>query len=626
LEIGCLCARDIIPQQSAEWDEPMRVFLDEIDLPEASAVSAFLARLRQLAGQYVGGGVQERNALLGLADTEVRAIRSTLGIAPNDKPIVPFFEDSTADATVCLRLTEDTAEALRELRDFIGVTSRASPARAEQARMRAFFETYYGSGVARVPLLGFYEDYYREHLKPHLARQGRPADADPTGYDSANPFNLDVVAAMQRVREQVADLFDFAGRVDPVVEEIKVAPETVQAAYASLPEVPGYRSASVFAQALHEPGAGARIVCRYGSYLPGFGKYFSRFLYLLPESLRLEVLANNATLRSSVLAEIEGDADFNANLHPTITNASISYPTSAARPSPDAIQCTALDVERDDSGFGLRLVESDSGRVIVPLDLGFLSTQLRPPLFRLLSSFMPPSFPGLHIGEPQRRSMPVAASSPEPMGHAPEATESSIVYTPRLLYGTRVVLSRRRWSIGAAQFPLQAPAESAGDYFMRVQRWRAQWAIPERVYARVRQLPVPRVNRSNLPMNEPQAEDSADEATADHDPESPSERSAPQGDGSPVDGGSVGAAARTPTNRGSRDYSKPQFIDFSSPLLVRLFSKLPGSLTRFRVILEESYPDVSQLPTWDGQPFVTELVLQVNIPAKPALPVIEEGR
>jgi hypothetical protein len=56
------------------------------------------------------------------------------------------------------------AEYVRLTRPFIWILG-------EQANMRHFFTEHYGSD--RVPLLQFYEDYYREHLEGHLERQER---------------------------------------------------------------------------------------------------------------------------------------------------------------------------------------------------------------------------------------------------------------------------------------------------------------------------------------------------------------------------------------------------------------------------------------------------------------------
>ena len=59
-----------------------------------------------------------------------------------------------------------------------------------------------------------------------------------------------------------------------------------------------------------------------------FGKYFSRFLYLLPDEVEKDLVASNRRLTRSELAEICGDASYNADLHPPLLPEEIAYPTA----------------------------------------------------------------------------------------------------------------------------------------------------------------------------------------------------------------------------------------------------------------------------------------------------------
>ena len=88
-------------------------------------------------------------------------------------------------------------------------------------------------------------------------------------------------------------------------------------------------------------------------------------------------------------------------------------------------------------------------------------------------------------------------------------------------------------------------------------------------------------------------------------------------DGSEEASGS-NAAKKKQLQHQSRDYHKPQFVDFASPLLVRLFGRLHGSLPQFVVILEECFPSPDDLPVAQGLPYATELILQLAFPAVPA--------
>lgn len=65
----------------------------------------------------------------------------------------------------------------------------------------------------------------------------------------------------------------------------------------------------------------------------------------------------------------------------------------------------------------------------------------------------------------------------------------------------------------------------------------------------------------------------------------------------------------------SRDWWKPQYIDFANPLLVRLFAKLPGALSNFLIHLDERYPDTAALPAVGEGHYATEFILQSSSPA-----------
>ena len=62
----------------------------------------------------------------------------------------------------------------------------------------------------------------------------------------------------------------------------------------------------------------------------------------------------------------------------------------------------------------------------------------------------------------------------------------------------------------------------------------------------------------------------------------------------------------------SRDYVKPQFIDFESPLLADLFGRLPAALDSFTALIEEQYPSPAESPEIESQRYTTEFVFQID--------------
>jgi hypothetical protein len=74
------------------------------------------------------------------------------------------------------------------------------------------------------------------------------------------------------------------------------------------------------------------------------------------------------------------------------------------------------------------------------------------------------------------------------------------------------------------------------------------------------------------------------------------------------------AAQRPKPTQASRDFYKPQFMDFGNPLLVAMLGRIAAGLKRFQVVFEERLPDRDGLPRHGDDRFVTELVVQLAFP------------
>ena len=68
----------------------------------------------------------------------------------------------------------------------------------------------------------------------------------------------------------------------------------------------------------------------------------------------------------------------------------------------------------------------------------------------------------------------------------------------------------------------------------------------------------------------------------------------------------------------SRDFHKPQFMDFANPLLVGLLGKMGSGLRSYRVVVEERLPGPGELARHDGAGYATELIVQVDFPGSAA--------
>jgi hypothetical protein len=665
---GLLRLRGFVPEQAADWDQALGAALAAIDDPDAQRVASALAEVRVHADCYAAADLSLRVELNERVSAILRSVLTEIGASPWIPHDMPMFEDASTTARLQVPCGGALDEALARLTEWIDITRPLAHPRGEQATMRHYFDSRYGADAV-VPLLQFYEDYYREHMKARIDRarrtEGAAADAHVQGDDPGNPFNLARVRHLREARRRLADLMRSRWAVTPHAESIDLEPAAVREAIGAV-AAHGPRaecsSASVFCQIIpsaHGSRSGSLLVPS-GQYLAGFGKYFSRFLYALPSALQSTVLANNAALAGAdILAEIGGDAHFNANLHPPLAPYEIVYPTGDGPSTGAHVTCPGLDVVANPADpFALQIVERRTGRRVLPLDLGFLVAELRPPLYQLLSLFapdgafaapipdLPPAavtahHPGVTATVPDRAAGDASAGIPndvpgQPVPQPADAGEAAsvrrcVVYRPRFTFGGSVVLSRRRWTIPGRDMP-QRGQDGDAQFMVRVDRWRRMHGMPREVYIRVIPEPRRREPDRHAGGGAITAADDRRTSVAQSDRRAPAASpgegalSAPLGVPEPFSGeraspgdapaAMIAAGALPPAPRVRlRDLGKPQYIDFTSPLLVFLFARLPGNVAEFHLSVEERYPDQGALPRYGDDAYVTELLLQVDLPA-----------
>jgi len=154
-------------------------------------------------------------------------------------------------------------------------------------------------------------------------------------------------AARRGLAKRIRELW----RAAPSAEEIVLERRDLEELTAGLPDLAEpFRSVSLFVQ----PVPDGLVL---DEVLVGFGKYFSRFLYLLPEEKEKDLVAANRRLTRSALAEICGDASFNADLHPPLLPEEIAYPMAEGGSARNQISVSDLAVEPDPRRpFRVRLV------------------------------------------------------------------------------------------------------------------------------------------------------------------------------------------------------------------------------------------------------------------------------
>ncbi len=576
LDLGLLRLRTGVPPQEAEWDRPLRRLLAPIGGTAAAHAVGFLDRMRALCDGFAAAPPGERRRLIADAGRTMADAYEELARRSTTRMVVPFYEDAGTAARLTLRRGE-LAGAAASLLHYVRWTARLAWPRHLHVSMRHFYDGRYGGGA--VPLLRFYEDYYREHFKDYLEREreamrraaaapagdggeaeteegpdedgGRPAALD---FDALNPFGLAPVEAMKAGNDRLTARYAERWRDHPDAEAIELSRADLERAAADAPPLsdPCF-STSVFAQLLPGAGPGGGTALLVSSLLRGFGKYYSRFLAALPAEVERDLRRNNDRLSGARLAEIASDGDFNGNLHPPLVAWEVSYPTVEERTPGGALRVTDLAVESvAGDPCALLLRHRPSGERVVPLDLGFQNPLLRPPLYQLLSGFAPAA--NYYLPAPETPAFDAAGAA------LAGGDEPRVLYRPRLVYDGWLVLGRRRWTVPRRLFPRHRGGESEADHFLRVDRWRRRHGLPREVFMSVQALP-----------------------------------------------GAAGGGVRG-------DLHKPQYVDFANPLLVDLFSRATENLDRYAVRLYERLPAHDQLPRHGGRRYATELVLQVDFP------------
>ncbi|HYH82300.1 MAG TPA: lantibiotic dehydratase [Longimicrobium sp.] len=420
IEIGFLRFHTGIREQDSDWDLPFRALLDGIDDDHARQASRLLARLREVVEAYTDAEVGERERMVEEMHALLKDAIEAMEVPQRLRRDMPFYEDATSAARAEVALTPGVRRTFEAWASWVRVTSRVAWPRGEQATMRHFFDDFYGER-GRIPLLVFYEDFYREHFKTHVEKEAKiragERDDDLKGYDVGNPFGLDFVKRLGETRDRLGELLRERWQGAPGADEISLTHAEVEEALQGVETTSGVcRSMGSFAclAPSEQPGGDPLLVLQGGSYTTGFGKYFSRFLYMLPDDVQEQVRRENASVTGELLAEICGDAQFNANLHPPLLRWEISYPTGESGNAEEQLKSSEIFVERDPEDVNtLRLVHGPTGSRVVPVDLGFLNPRMRPPLYQLVSRFTPPAMFAPPVPEgPERRPRPQPAAEP----------------------------------------------------------------------------------------------------------------------------------------------------------------------------------------------------------------------
>ncbi len=575
-----------IPDLAPDYLSRLIEALAPIDQERVKALRALLSELQRALDSYERASVvHQRDQTLQDLRWLLERIFAELGLSERSGFILPtknlLYENTLLEAAPggdLVPLEGDLLSDLGLLQELAGLYDPLLPGRIALA---AFFTTRYGA-EATVDLLTFYEDFYRESrqmvqpVEQNAEGASSGHGAPPTGTSAAQAMQLftqlfaserfeqEELAEIMALRQKVARLFAGQPADDAGIRHIDR--QQLRALLAERPasvELP--RSLALYCQFYQQDGQRHLVL---NSIQSGFGRHLRRLRYLesctTPGHRERECEtaghAFNAFEEARLNEEeplpiaIQGVFGSNLNLRLADEEPEIAYPGYVStRPSGAALPLSDLLVRHDPTGQRLLLISRRLGRSLLPIHLGLMSDYWLPPLYRfLLWAF----------GEAPTERLWGLRLLDSSLMRSDALGEEQALYTPRTCLG-RICINRAHWRLRQARLPRRQKGETHFDYFLKVQRWHAQYGLPARCFLRV--------NPFDFDASE----------------------------------GAYGPSYSLSKER------KPVYLDFESYFSLSMFEHLIEKSSR-GLLLEEALPgETDLLPTPEGA-YVCEYVFEVN--------------
>jgi len=469
-----------------------------------------------------------------------------------------FYEDSVRhikailDKKLITQLIEKLHNLLQELKLFQGNQD-------EKKKMTSYFLYKYGSDES-VDLLTFYENYYKEFKKQEsIEFSNNQGEGNKLENDSKvkTLTKVEEINIKNRTFQKWSNLFSFKIR-----EKLEQNPDSLHLREEDLRSTnkdcgteldkTENNSYGSFLQFFYDK-SNLLVGVLNGSF-PGYGKMISRFLHIFHDSVTHEMRKWNSTLANDFYILIE-DCDssyFNANIHPPLLPYEIWMPGSHnSLPAKNQLPITEFVVSMNNSSDELQLIHKPTNRIAYVFDLGFQGPKGRSQLFLLLQQFTRAEY--LHVNA----LLEIVNSSV--LGKPINKSISQIVKYPRVIYEKQIILQRRSWFIPKAQLPVSKEAESDWEFFIRINAWRKNHEIPDEVFVVINTF--------------------------------------------------IDNYESKKRNKLGKDDYKPQYINFTNPLLVLLFKKIFRKVSNLLKIVE-MMPNSSEMLKVDNERFVTEFMVQ----------------
>lgn len=372
---------------------------------------------------------------------------------------------------------------------------------------------------------------------------------------SAQEIHGDSEDIIQLNRLKGTFLNDLMLKMSEAHEEVRLCKDELQAIIDQIPQAVRKRtvSQSFFGQwGIDHEGSSFYVI---NQIYHGYSMFFSRFLKQYSPELTADMKNYVRTLFADDETPVEylGTFGFNANLHPPLTDYELdiaSLPDGHSTTS--KVQFEDLTVKYDREKHRVYLHHQELGKLNV-LYLGFLMPFSLPLIVRALSQmFNSGNISTLFILHKERRL-------------TKEEGDQIRVY-PRVRLG-KVVISRKKWIVPNHLLPVRQKGEDDVTYFHRLLEWHRSNNIPDQVFYRL------------IPMDEQSVQsDDSDPSASDID----------------------------------FTQFKPQYMNFESPLFVKMIDKQLRQ-TDYGLVIEEMSPTPSELPIQnEREKYVSELLIELS--------------
>ncbi|MFD2171151.1 lantibiotic dehydratase [Tumebacillus lipolyticus] len=544
-----------IPDQTPDLLAALQAWLASWPVAIAASVAKRLDQVQAAITAFESASVEERKDLLTRMTSLFEELYAEVGLEPDGTRFAMLlYEDAVLPEPTRLPadewelMAQDLAR-LQQLSPLFDVKYRLQSKLAQ-----VFRETYGEEGVcARAteliqPLVAVNQEFFRAMVPEELHADLGIANE----VESVRVLNELKVEFGRMITERL-----LAGE-----EEVALTEADIESFTSRIPTSIMNRPMShdFFVQ-LEKRADGRNLLVLNQAY-HGFLTFFTRFLEYAEGDLVQELRAylNSVFAGTGAFAEISGVYGFNANLREPLATHELVF---ADLPKTWADEQAPQQVRFQDLSW---VYEKDTDRVVLhhpevgtvqPAFLGTLIPLMLPGLVRMVTNLFTNSLLPLNFHSFYEHTL------------TDEVRQREVRVYPRIRHG-QVVVSRRKWMVPRSQLIEREKKESECEFFTRVHKWRMELGLPSRVFVRF------------MPMT---------------DAENPFAQMFESGD----------------SEQANIDFTnfKPQYIDFESPLLVRLFGKIIADTT-LGMKIEEMLPDADGMFFRErGRTYVSELTVEL---------------